>query len=71
MYTVLMNQKPGAALRALRKKHTIVCEVCGAKHEASDSRVKYCSNRCKQAAKYRRKKAEAGVEIALELLDKA
>jgi predicted nucleic acid-binding Zn ribbon protein len=66
-----MNTKPGAALRALRKRYAIVCAVCGAKHETSDARAKYCSNRCKQAAKYQRKKAEAGVEIALELLDKA
>jgi len=51
-----MNNTPGAALRALRKKYTIACAVCGAKREASDARAKYCSNRCKQAAKYRRMK---------------
>ena len=47
---------PGAALAALRPTRTYHCQVCGASFTAKDRRAKYCSERCKQAAKYRRVK---------------
>ena len=47
---------PGAALQALRPTITVTCQVCGRAFTAKDRRAKYCSNRCQQAAKYRRMK---------------
>ena len=48
---------PAAALRAMRPVKSYTCAVCGAGFTASDARAKYCSNRCRQAAKYQRNKA--------------
>jgi predicted nucleic acid-binding Zn ribbon protein len=48
---------PGAALAAMRPTRTFRCQVCGVTFTAQDLRAKYCSERCKQAAKYLRAKA--------------
>lgn len=53
----MTTSTPGAALAALRPLRTYHCQVCGATFTAKDRRAKYCSERCKQAAKYRRAKA--------------
>ena len=47
---------PGAALAAMRPDRQVTCQVCGTVFTAKDRRAKYCSERCKQAAKYRRAK---------------
>lgn len=47
---------PGAALAALRPDRTVICVVCGRAFTAKDTRAKFCSNRCRQADKYRRAK---------------
>ena len=52
-----MTTSPGAALAAMRPTRAYRCLVCGASFTAKDRRAKYCSERCKQAAKYRRVKA--------------
>ena len=49
---------PGAQLRSLRPVKTYVCKQCGKAFQASDSRARYCSNACQQAAKYERLKAK-------------
>lgn len=49
---------PGAALRAMRPDRTVICDWCWTAFRASDTKAAYCSNRCRQAAKYARKKAE-------------
>lgn len=49
-------RNPGAILRAMRPVKTYTCTWCGALFQASDERAKYCSNRCRQAAKYQRVK---------------
>jgi len=51
------NRSPGAALAAMRPNITVTCQVCGKVFTAKDRRAKYCSNRCQQAAKYRRMKS--------------
>jgi len=51
-----MPISPGAALAAMRPAITVTCQVCGKVFTARDRRAKYCSNRCQQAAKYRRMK---------------
>lgn len=48
---------PGAALSALRPDRQVTCQECGKVFTAKDSRAKFCSNRCRQADKYRRAKA--------------
>jgi predicted nucleic acid-binding Zn ribbon protein len=53
---------PGAALAAMRPTRAYRCLVCGATFTAKDRRAKYCSERCKQAAKYRRSKAARPVK---------
>ena len=40
----------------LREEREVECEVCGKTFTARDSRATYCSNRCRQAAKYQRQK---------------
>lgn len=45
-----------------RQLKDFTCTVCGTGFTALDPRAKYCSNKCKQAAKYQRKPRE-GVEI--------
>ena len=48
---------PAAALRAMRPVLNYTCVRCGRGFTASDARARYCSNRCRQAAKYQRNKA--------------
>jgi len=48
---------PAAALRAMRPVRSYTCAQCGRGFTASDERARYCSNRCRQAAKYQRVKA--------------
>jgi endogenous inhibitor of DNA gyrase (YacG/DUF329 family) len=48
---------PGAMLAAMRPDRQVTCQVCGKVFTAKDSRAKFCSNRCKQADKYQKKKA--------------
>lgn len=52
---------PGAALAALRPDRQVTCAVCGKVFTAKDGRARFCSNRCKQADKYRRAKTKAYV----------
>lgn len=47
---------PGAAIAAMRPDRQVVCQECGKVFTAKDSRAKFCSNRCRQADKYRREK---------------
>lgn len=47
---------PGAALRAMRPVKTYTCQQCGKAFTASDARAKFCSNACRQAAKYAKAK---------------
>lgn len=47
---------PGAALAALRKDRLVVCAHCGQTFTAKDSRARFCSNRCRQANKYKKMK---------------
>ena len=47
---------PGALLSAMRPSRAVTCAHCGAVFTAKDTRAKWCSNRCRQAAKYQRKK---------------
>ena len=47
---------PGAALSAMRKDRVVTCIVCGKTFTAKDTRAMYCSNRCKQEAKYKKNK---------------
>ena len=46
---------PGALLSAMRPSRAVTCAHCGAVFTAKDPRATYCSNRCRQAAKYQRK----------------
>lgn len=48
---------PGAQLQAMRPSRAVTCAHCGAVFTAKDTRAKWCSNRCRQAEKYRRKLA--------------
>jgi len=47
--------KPGAALAALRGRHWHVCISCGKRFSGIKTAV-YCSNACRQKAKYKRKR---------------
>ena len=47
--------KPGAALAALRRTTWHYCRVCG-KRFAGITKAVYCSNACRQKAKYKRAK---------------
>lgn len=55
---------PGALLSAMRKDQQVTCAHCGAGFTAKDPRAKFCSNRCRQAAKYQRVK-ESRLKLAL------
>ena len=44
----------GAELRKFRKEREIRCAVCTELFTAVDARAKYCSNKCRQRAKYQR-----------------
>ena len=48
---------PGFLLQAMRHSRAVTCDHCGAVFTAKDPRATYCSNRCRQAAKYSRKLA--------------
>ena len=49
---------PGAQLQAMRPSRSVTCAHCGAVFTAKDPRAKFCSNRCRQAAKYQRLKTK-------------
>lgn len=49
--------KPGAALAALRHRCWHLCKVCGKRFSGIATAV-YCSNACRQKAKYERGKSE-------------
>jgi hypothetical protein len=49
--------KPGAALAALRRTSWHQCLSCG-KRFSGISTAKFCSNACRQKAKYKRVKAD-------------
>lgn len=58
---IVMQYKPGEAganLAAQRSTATHKCIICGDEFEARVAKVaaKYCSNRCRQRAKYQRQK---------------
>jgi predicted nucleic acid-binding Zn ribbon protein len=59
----MTTSTPGAALAAMRPTRAYRCQVCGATFTAKDRRAKYCSERCKQAAKYRRAKATPSMPL--------
>lgn len=46
---------PGAALSALRRRVPHICPMCRESFTKLKT-ARYCSDRCKQAAKYRRSK---------------
>lgn len=46
---------PAQQLAAMRKVREVTCSVCESKFQAVDGKAKYCSNKCRQAAKYARK----------------
>jgi hypothetical protein len=51
---------PGSALAAMRKTGPVTCSVCGqvfqARLNVTTKGARFCSNRCKQQDKYRRRK---------------
>lgn len=47
--------KPGAALAAMRRTTWHYCPVCN-KRFAGIAKAKFCSNACRQKAKYMRKR---------------
>ena len=49
---------PGAQLQAMRPSRSVVCAHCGTVFQAKDPRATYCSNKCRQAAKYQRQKTK-------------
>lgn len=53
---------PGEALQAMRKTRVVACANCGATFTAKDPRARFCSNRCRQADKYRRGKVKRAHE---------
>jgi ribosomal protein L34E len=48
--------KPGAKLAAMRRTTWHVCQICG-KRFSGIATAKFCSNACRQKAKYQRGKA--------------
>lgn len=66
--------KQEAPLHRFRKKRTVTCAVCSTEFEALDVKAKFCSNRCKQADRYAKRKKpvldvkckRCGVEICTE-----
>lgn len=44
----------GRALQARRPLRAVTCAECGKTFTARDKRARFCSNRCRQAAKYRK-----------------
>ena len=49
---------PGSLLQAMRPSRSVTCAHCGAVFPAKDPRATYCSNKCRQAAKYQRQKTK-------------
>jgi predicted nucleic acid-binding Zn ribbon protein len=52
--------RPAKALAALRRRHRKNCAVCGKGFTAIKT-ARYCSNACRQKAKYRRSKQKDSV----------
>lgn len=52
--------KPGAALAALRGRHWHQCQSCG-KRFSGIKTAKFCSNACRQKAKYLRRALDTTV----------
>jgi len=48
------------ALANQRPLRSVQCAECGKTFTARDPRARFCSNRCRQAAKYRRVKERRG-----------
>ena len=57
--------KPAQALAGLRKKVGHVCPICEKRFKAIKT-AKYCSNACRQRAKYQRGKAMRDYRAKLE-----
>ena len=49
------NMSPGSALAAKRKVLVKICPICKTEFKGLKTAI-YCSNKCKQKAKYARKK---------------
>ena len=70
----LSLRKKEAPLHRFRKKRKVTCAVCSTEFEALDVKAKFCSNRCKQADRYARRKKpvldvkckRCGVDICTE-----
>jgi len=70
----VVHPKKEAPLHRFRKKRKVTCAVCGTEFEALDVKAKFCSNRCKQADRYARRKKpvldvkckRCGVDICTE-----
>ena len=70
----IVPPKKEAPLHRFRKKRKVTCAVCSTEFEALDVKAKFCSNRCKQADRYARRKKpvldvkckRCGVEICTE-----
>jgi predicted nucleic acid-binding Zn ribbon protein len=48
------------ALSLSRPLRDFACAECGKAFQARDTRARYCSDRCKQRAKHKRKKSSSG-----------
>ena len=70
----IVHPKKEAPLHRFRKKRKVTCAVCSTEFEALDVKAKFCSNRCKQADRYARRKKpvldvkckRCGVDICTE-----
>lgn len=70
----VVHPKKEAPLHRFRKKRKVTCAVCSTEFEALDVKAKFCSNRCKQADRYARRKKpvldvkckRCGVDICTE-----
>jgi hypothetical protein len=60
--------RPARQLAALRRRHSKECAVCGKGFKAI-AKARYCSNACRQRAKYARSKLEtaSGVHLSRKL----
>jgi hypothetical protein len=50
---MIKSSDEACALANCRPLRAVVCAECSNKFQARDSRAKFCSNRCRQAHKYR------------------
>lgn len=57
--------KPGAALASLRRTPWHLCESCG-KRFSGIKTAKFCSNACRQKAKYKRMRADSHTAALVE-----